>query len=73
MGKRAGKPTGRVSAVTAARRGKRVLLLASYGVPPTEIAREENLSRRHVHRILSEAERRHRERQMIGRLRGDVA
>jgi DNA invertase Pin-like site-specific DNA recombinase len=74
MGKRSGsKPTGRVSAVVAARRGAQVLRLASYGVAPTEIAREANLSRRHVHRILAAKERAYRERQLVGRLRGDVA
>lgn len=70
---RPGKPTGRVSAKIAARRGAQVLMLLASGASVTEAARRVKISRQRAHQIASQAERQYRERQMIGRLRGDVA
>jgi DNA-binding CsgD family transcriptional regulator len=66
---RPGKPTGRVSAKIAARRGRQVLMLLAAGVDQSTIARRLDLSRQRVHQIAGQAERRYRDRQMVGRLR----
>ncbi len=66
---RPGKPTGRVAATQAIRRGNKAMRLLSYGVPPTAAAREAGISRQRLHFLLAQKLREHRERQMIGRLR----